>query len=724
MSQYSEHSPAGRSSDPIQRPDWLDEIEQKLGRQVRVLNLGNIANNGFQNTKVMRRAGLNADCVAYSYYHVMGTAEWEDADFRGNVGDSFYPDWWRVRLINYKRPKWFIQGPRSLCQSYIRAKYDVNPKEDEDLLWKQFSYETQLHNYKNSALSRLPKNPLLWPSWLIRLLHFQVYKLSVLFSDVRLLRQKLIVPAQAVWSTLKVIAGVLSFPFLLIGIGLSRLLDPIADLLSRLPKRQKLMLRETRRSRRRWYFRRYMLWLRPFLVSTVGMGASIFKWVTGRRFGLVFGDDLANSVTRALGVRARPGGSNASFDESSRDAQARRERRAMRRSQVREKGRFSPEQAEDVIAELRIKSDIAEDANDQSVTQKFYQAYLHFLDLAYPSNPWMQNHYNHFSGTAPEDLRDDIFLARALTESWEDIFSYYDIVLAYSTDGILPMTNSDRPFFTYEHGTLRSIPFEPTSMGRLCATSYRMCNQLMLTNLDNIDKPDRLQMRPEQVIYLPHAIDDRKLLGFQERYPNVAPKNHKHPLILCPARQDWGDDDPSLMKGNDKLFHALKIIWDEGYRPRVYLFDWGRHVQKSKALIKDLGIEGLITWVKPMKKTELWKHYLKAHVVVDQFSIPAFGGVTFEALTFSRRVITSIDEALCEEFFGTMPPILNASIDIEIANALRIVLEDPEDLARQGEACGEWAKIYHSSQRIFDLQMQAFEPVLRQQVHDQARAPK
>jgi len=725
MSKQNGQFTAQPASAVIRRPVWLDEVEHKLGRPIRVLNLGNIANNGFQNTKVMRRAGLEADCVAYSYYHVMGTAEWEDADYRGSIGDSFYPDWWRVRLINYKRPKWFIQGPRSLCQSYIRAKYDLNPEIDEDLLWKKFSYETQLYNYKNSALSRLPKSPFKWPSWLLRLLHFQVYRLAVLFSDWRLLREKLIMPLEVIWSVVKLITGIVSFPFLLVGIGVSKLLDPFAALFSRLSKRQRLLLRETRRGRRRWYFRRYMLWLRPFLVKTVGMGASVFRWVTGKRFGLVFGDDLANKVTRILGVRPAAGRSGESMDDISRAAQSRRERRAMRRSQVREEGRFSPEQPEDVIAETRMEKDLKEDlqteSRDDILKEKFYQAYLHFLDLAYPSNPWIRQHYHHYSDIPPDDLRDDIFLARALSKSWEDIFDYYDIVLAYSTDGILPMVTSDRPFFTYEHGTLRSIPFEPTPRGRLCATSYRTCNQLMLTNLDTINNPPKLGMRPEQVIYLPHAIDDRKLLSFQEKHADLGPKNHKHPLILCPARQDWGDDDPSLMKGNDKLFRALKIIWDEGYRPRVYLFDWGRHVEKSKALIKELGIEPLITWVKPMKKAELWKFYLKSHVVVDQFSIPAFGGVTFEALTFSRRVITSIDEVQCKTFFGTLPPILNAREDEEIANALRIVLNDPEDLAGQGDACGEWAKIYHSSQRIFDLQLQAFEPVLKQIASDQAR---
>ncbi|MBM3678899.1 MAG: hypothetical protein FJW96_13625, partial [Actinobacteria bacterium] len=92
-----------------------------LGRPLRVLHIGNIANNAYNNAKIQRAAGIEADVLCYDYYHVMGCPEWEDADFEGDVGDPFFPDWWAVDLGGYERPRWFVQGRASVCRAYLTA---------------------------------------------------------------------------------------------------------------------------------------------------------------------------------------------------------------------------------------------------------------------------------------------------------------------------------------------------------------------------------------------------------------------------------------------------------------------------------------------------------------------------------------------------------------------------------------------------------------------------
>jgi glycosyltransferase involved in cell wall biosynthesis len=51
----------------------------------------------------------------------MGSPEWEDAEFEGDVGDPFFPDWWAVDLNGFVRPRWFVQGSPAACQAYLRA---------------------------------------------------------------------------------------------------------------------------------------------------------------------------------------------------------------------------------------------------------------------------------------------------------------------------------------------------------------------------------------------------------------------------------------------------------------------------------------------------------------------------------------------------------------------------------------------------------------------------
>lgn len=695
----------------LARPEWLKDVEADLGRPLRVLNLGNIANNGFQNSKIMRRAGIDADCVAYDYYHVMGTAEWEDAQFSGNIGDQFYPDWWRVRFKNYKRPEWFIQGPKTLCLDYIHTKYDETKTDKErDKAWRLLRLETFYTGFGMSALQAFPKNPLKWPSWVARKLAFFFFLLGFYIKTPSLMKIRFSKQVAAVSIVGKAIITVLGLPLVLLVLILSHISDFAVKLNARMSRERRYNYLELRRAKRSILIRDVRARIYPVAYSITGFAARMVRKITGRRFSDLFSEELADKITVFLGVRSKSK-DRITVNMSVEQIQRRRELRRQRRLEAQISGEdLAAVKMQEQIEDAKIE-EVQEFKQDRG--EALYEAYLYYLELAHPDQAWIKNHYQHFEHLDVTDIRQDITVAKTLSDEWEGIFDYYDVVLSYSTDGILSMAGSELPFFTYEHGTLRSIPFENTTMGRLCATSYRMCEAIMVTNLDNVDKPPRLGMRPEQVVYLPHAVDDKKLLGFRYMHRNENPSDHEHPTFLCPARQDWGDDDPSLMKGNDKLLHATKIVFDEGYRPKIIMFEWGRHIQKSKDLIEQLGIGSVITWVKPMKKTELWKSYFRCHAIVDQFSIPAFGGVTFEGLTFSKRILTSIDEEASADFFGEKPPVLNCKEPEEIAAAMRVVLDDPEDKAGLGKAGGDWAKAYHSSQRILDLQLNIFEGAVR-----------
>lgn len=118
-------------SDAIQ---WIESFRNKYGRSPRVLHIGNIANNAYNNAKLLNKAGLDCDVICYDYYHIMGCPEWEDADFEGDIKNQFYPDWWSVNLNGFKRPRWFAQGPLVPCIHYLIAKRD-GKKFNEHVLW-------------------------------------------------------------------------------------------------------------------------------------------------------------------------------------------------------------------------------------------------------------------------------------------------------------------------------------------------------------------------------------------------------------------------------------------------------------------------------------------------------------------------------------------------------------------------------------------------------------
>jgi hypothetical protein len=50
-----------------------------------VLHVGNVANNGYLNAKLLNDAGCDCDVLAYAHYHTMGCPEWEESDFEGVI---------------------------------------------------------------------------------------------------------------------------------------------------------------------------------------------------------------------------------------------------------------------------------------------------------------------------------------------------------------------------------------------------------------------------------------------------------------------------------------------------------------------------------------------------------------------------------------------------------------------------------------------------------------
>ena len=243
---------------------------------------------------------------------------------------------------------------------------------------------------------------------------------------------------------------------------------------------------------------------------------------------------------------------------------------------------------------------------------------------------------------------------------------------------------------------------------RAHASTYRSAAAVCITNTDNLSAAGRLGIEPARVVRLPHAFDSEKLLRFAGENLDARPRANAPPIFLTPTRQHWRDADLSLAKGNDRVFHALRLIKDQGHRCTLRAAAWGKDLEDSKALTRDLGIEEMIDWLPTMKKRDLWRAYLEANAVIDQFLTPAMGGITFEALILGRRVISHLDFGQNDDFFGRRPPILQCSSIEEIREAVRVVIDDPHDKAGIGQAGRDWMLTFHSADRIVELQLEAY----------------
>lgn len=100
---------------------WLHKVRQRMGRPLRVLHIGNIANNAFNNARIQREHGIEADVLCIDNYHIMATPEWEEARFDTPPADAFFPDWWSINLNGYQRPRWFASAPLPDACRYLEA---------------------------------------------------------------------------------------------------------------------------------------------------------------------------------------------------------------------------------------------------------------------------------------------------------------------------------------------------------------------------------------------------------------------------------------------------------------------------------------------------------------------------------------------------------------------------------------------------------------------------
>ena len=100
----------------------ISNIERDLGRPLRILHIGNIANNAYINAKIMRSYGIEADVISIDYYHIMGCPEWEEGVIENLEGTQDNPDWGKTRVSNFQRPQWFTQAPYGLVLFYLNSK--------------------------------------------------------------------------------------------------------------------------------------------------------------------------------------------------------------------------------------------------------------------------------------------------------------------------------------------------------------------------------------------------------------------------------------------------------------------------------------------------------------------------------------------------------------------------------------------------------------------------
>jgi glycosyltransferase involved in cell wall biosynthesis len=631
--------PIGDKTDPI-----IAEINANLGRPLRVLHIGNIANNAYNNARIQRQYGIDADVICYDYYHVMATPEWEDGGLTTRL-DPFLPNWWASNLKGFKRPEWYVQGPLALCLDYLDARW--RGQEVRQRLASEAIEDAYLDMLRRDAL-----------------LHGRKWKDPRSFS------------VQNKWWPLPaIVRGMLSA---------FRRRELLCVRLSVLPVQLAGFAAD---------LRQLVLW--PLLAAAVSeppvlAGAAFLKGLyrIGRRAtGRSPRDDAAIA---AMASRIVPATAHLTWLPA-----------LVRFLKLVARGMGAAALLPLVPLARVVLRRISQNELQKPRSVRFAEARRLMADLAgrYPELVYMPE-------IAPL-LEQQI--ERALL--FAPVLKHYDIVQGYSIDGFIPLVNGYNAFASYEHGTIRSIPFEKSITGVVCNITYRNSPVVFVTNTDVLPSVGRLKIDETRVYCIPHAFDERKLLDWRRENKNIRPPSDEI-VFFHPTRQDWKDKDLSLTKGNDVMLRAAGNLWAQGHRFKLKLIAWGRDMEASKRLIEKLGYASAVEWIPPVGKQELWRLYCSSHAVIDQFGMDVMGGVGFEAMVLGVRLINAIDVDVFAKFFGEAPPFLGARSIAECEQQMKKIICDPQDLAEIGSSQVEWMKTYHSARRIVSIQAVAYEKLI------------
>ncbi|MFO0722385.1 MAG: glycosyltransferase [Myxococcota bacterium] len=303
---------------------------------------------------------------------------------------------------------------------------------------------------------------------------------------------------------------------------------------------------------------------------------------------------------------------------------------------------------------------------------------------------------------------------RQRAEQLSKLFPYYDVVQGNAVDPLYPLIADFHPYVAFEHGTLRDSPevtwtfkgpFYPNTIGRLTALSYREADYVYITNADCRSSAERLRL--ERYTAIPHPFDEQAFAPEPEAAAAIRARLGVDHLFLCPIRHDWVD------KGTDKYIRALPELRKKIPGKFVACFmPWGRQIDDSKALIKQLGVEDLVAWVGPFGRRSFVRWISAADAIWDQLAFASFSGLGPRAMSVGSPVIAAYEHEGLAWMFPEPAPMLNArSVEDVIEQSLRAI--EPGFRQRHAEICRAWIHKHHSGEVVVKKLVEGYEAAIR-----------
>lgn len=305
--------------------------------------------------------------------------------------------------------------------------------------------------------------------------------------------------------------------------------------------------------------------------------------------------------------------------------------------------------------------------------------------------------------SGPNALRDIESTAPAYREAIKTLMSRYDIVQVYGAGGRLPLI-AGTPFLAFEHGTLRSLPFEPSYMGQLTYLTYTRAKHAFITNADVLGSAQRLAL--PSYSFIPHPVNEDSLHETPESQAlrqTLCRELDTDFIVFHPSRQHWEPEvrSPNWEKGNDIFIRGFaRFVREINPRASAVMVDWGLSVPASRALLEELGVADRVRWIPPVPNALMCRYIAATDLLADQFWLGSFGSTAPKAWGCGKPAMFYLNEDQHRWCFPELPPVLNVRTPEDVFESLRRLHQDPQYMRDVSQESQRWYQAHHSNELI------------------------